>query len=85
MATRLADVEVFEPTRLRYSKVRGGKSFPAPVLLHVGETQQQLEALFADVFVYRSGESTENLITALSHEGMALDQAILRYIPIDEL
>jgi hypothetical protein len=87
MAKRLGEVEVFEPTRLRYANLRtGAPSFPDEVLLRVGETQEQLEAIFEKIFVYNDAEgSEENLTTSLAHEGMALDQAILRIVPIDEL
>jgi hypothetical protein len=87
MSKRLGQVEDFEPTRLRYLKLRSGaQSFPNPVLLHVGETQARLEAVFENVFVYKHVEgANENLVTSLAHEGMALDQAIREIVPLDEL
>jgi len=86
LAERLGAVEQFEPTRFRYLTLKGGaRSFPEPVLLLVGETQDLLEALFEGVFTYQGTEPDENLVTSLAHEGMALDQAILRIVPLDEL
>ena len=87
MASRLVDVESFKPDRLRYSKIQDGSaSFPDAILVRVGETQEQLEALFGKVFVYQDDAgATPTLVTDMSHEGMALDQAILARVPIEEL
>lgn len=87
MASRLIDVESFKPDRLRYSKTQDGSaSFPDAILVQVGETQEQLEALFKKVFVYQDDAgATQTLVTDLSHDGMALDQAILARVPIEGL
>jgi len=87
MSKRLGQVEDFEPTRLRYLTLRSGaQSFPQSVLLHVGETQEQLEAVFENVFVYKDvAGANENLVTSLAYEGMAMDQALLKFVSIDEL
>ncbi len=84
---RLRATEGHEPSRLRYLTVRRGeRSFPGSVTLRVGETQDLLEHVFERVFAYQGTEVVEeNLVTSLAHEGMALDQAILQIVPLDEL
>ena len=76
-------VEVAEPTRFRYLRLRNGKrSFPEAVTIQAGDEQDQLESLFERHFRYQGHDTDEeNLVTALAHHGMALDEAIQRTIP----
>ncbi len=87
MASRLADVESLKPDRLRYSRTHDGSvSFPDAVLVRVGETQDQLEALFEKVFVFQDNTAgTQSLATDMSQEGMSLDQAIRAFVPLEDL
>ncbi len=87
VAEQLGEAEQFEPTRFRYLNDRSGaRSFPHETFLNVGEAQERLETLFENVFEYQDVEvEKENLVTALAHHGMGLDQAIMRIVPLDEL
>ena len=86
MAQRLTTTEAGDPTRTRYLTRKDGKpNFPDALVLPVGETQDALEALFAQVFAYQGTEGEDwNLVTSLANEGEATTQAILGIVPLSE-
>lgn len=84
MTMKLGTVEMFDPSRFRYlTGADGEKSFPESEVLHVGQVQADLEALFEKHFHFQGFDrpNTEwNLATDLAAEGEYLTQAIYRIV-----
>jgi hypothetical protein len=82
LVDRMAALERSDPTRVRYATGKDGKtSFPSPVEIPVGETQERLEQLFAKHLHWNLGDDGEALGAQLSQEGQYLAQELYRYEP----
>jgi len=80
MVQRMAAVEGSDPTRVRYASRTDGKaSFPSPVEIPVGDTQNRLEQLFEKHLHRAIGGDGDALGTQLAEEGAYLAQELYRY------